>query len=619
VLARIVDELFTQHGVVEEISHGVQEADMGFTDITIEELTEAVKGLSVNKAPGPDGIPNVVLKVLVQKYPEVFRNTFQELMKQCVFPDQWKRQKLVLLPKPIKAPGDPPSYRPICLLDTLGKLLEKIIQKRLTKHTESDEVLSNRQFGFRKGRSTLDAILTVKATALKAQTKKKGGNRFCAITTIDVKNAFNSASWSAIKKALQAKGVSRHLCKMIGSYLSNRVLLYETQEGLKERKVTAGVPQGSILGPLLWNIMYDGVLRLKLPVGVEIVGFSDDIVILITGDSKEHIEMLALMAIDIIQKWMEENMLQIAHHKTEMLVVTNCKQAVTAHLELDVSTIESKRQLKYLGVMVDDRLNFNSHIDYACERAAKAQAALARIMPNKAGPRSSKRKLLANVSTSILRYGGEAWVEFTHKKRNTIKLNSVYRLSAIRVASAYRTISYDAVCVIAGMLPICILLKEDSKCWASKKEKAISERPKHREESLKAWQEDWDNSQKGRWTYRLIPSIKEWLNRPHGEVNFHLTEFLSGHGGFGEYLYRIKRIATPYCNTCVQVIESPEHVLLKCPRFNIERQEMFKHLDPSTDVSNIIKRMCHKESVWNAVNEAIAKIMVKLEELRSTS
>lgn len=616
-LKAIVEGLFPEHNPTrwpEATQNREDEESNDDSEVSKDELLKAAKSLKLNKAPGPDGIPNAALKVAVKAHPEVFMKTMQKCLEECQFPDRWKKQRLVLIPKPGKATGDPSSFRPICLLDTLGKLFEKIILNRLTKVTEGDHGLSEKQFGFRKGKSTLEAILTVTARAQIAQRKKKGGNRFCAIITLDVKNAFNSASWGAIAVALDRLGIPKNLFKLMGDYFRNRILIYDTEAGKQRKKVTAGVPQGSILGAILWNIMYDGVLRSKLPEGVEIVGFADDIVLTVMGDSREHIEVQATRAIGTVVKWMTENKLEVAHHKTEMVLVSNCKQIGTAQIEFGGNVTTSKRQVKYLGVMIDDRLNFNSHVDYVCAKAAKAQNAIARIMPNKAGPRSSVRRLIAGVVTSILRYGCVAWGDALRTKRNRVKLNQVFRLSAVRVASAYRTISYDAVCVISGLLPIHLVIEEDCRCFRSRKETGKADRQKHRETSLSNWQEEWNKSVKGRWTHRLIPSIKDWINRPHGEVNFHMTEFLSGHGGFREYLHRIKRAASPDCPACSQVVETPEHVLFECPRFTGERQELFKHVDPGVTPDNLIETMCREKSSWDAVDQMINKIMVKLQE-----
>ena len=122
-----------------------------------------------------------------------------------IFPSRWKKQKLVLLPKGNKPPDDPSSSRLICLLDTAGKVLERIIVNRLEEFYEGTRGLSQNQYGFRKARSTVDAIGVVVDTARKAiagRRWKRGAKRYCAIVTLDVKNAFNSANWDHILGAL---------------------------------------------------------------------------------------------------------------------------------------------------------------------------------------------------------------------------------------------------------------------------------------------------------------------------------------------------------------------------------------------------------------------------------
>ncbi|CAB0039506.1 unnamed protein product [Trichogramma brassicae] len=124
-----------------------------------------------------------------------------------VFPSGWKRQRLVLLPKPGKPPDEPSSYRPLCMLDTAGKILERIICDRLELFTERPGGLSERQYGFRKGRSTIDAIEDVVSAAREAIAGKRwyrGTKKYCAVVTLDVRNAFNSARWDTTSSPLYA-------------------------------------------------------------------------------------------------------------------------------------------------------------------------------------------------------------------------------------------------------------------------------------------------------------------------------------------------------------------------------------------------------------------------------
>lgn len=613
-LKEVVEVLFPQHER-EQWSDGEKLPSVTTErEVTNSELIEAANRLRPNKAPGPDGVPNVALKTLVKKYPDVFRRVYQSCMERSHFPTCWKRQKLVLIPKPGKSLNDPSSYRPIGLLDGLGKLLERIIQNRLLSYTEGESGLSENQFGFRRKRSTVDAIRRVTEIANKALkcTDRTGVGRYCAIATIDVKNAFNSASWKEIVGALDGFAVSSQLTGMIKSYLSDRTLLYDTAEGLVEKELTAGVPQGSILGPILWNIMYNGILNLSLPGGAKIIGFADDIIVVKICDSAEEAESIVESSVEVIQRWLSDRKLQVAHQKTEVVVVSNSRKNVIVKPIVGDITITSKRELKYLGVMLDDRLNFTSHVDYICEKASKVQQTLARLMPNKFGARNGKRRLLANVTTSILRYGGETWSKALESESNRTKLNSVHRLAVMRVVSAYRTVSYDAACVIAGMKPIALTIQEDARCGESKRRIGISERPEHEEITLVEWQQMWDRSSNGRWTHRLIPQIKPWLERGHGEVGYHLTQFLTGHGAFEAYLYKRKKVDSPYCPTCVNDEETAEHALFICPRFDDERAELISKA-PAVNADNIVRTMCESKEFWTIAVTAITRITDKLD------
>lgn len=612
MMSRIIQGLFPQHERTPWPS--TPYSDVGLSEdeprITNEELIEAAKALKANKAPGPDGIPNQVLKIAIGECPDMFRTALQKCVDDGIFPDRWKRQRLVLLPKPGKPPGDPSAYRPICLIDTLGKLLEKVILNRLTRYTERVGGLSDSQFGFRKGRSTVDAIKLVTETAKIAMEPKRRGNRFCAIVTLDVKNAFNSASWNAIAMSLHRLRVPEYLCRLLKSYFEHRVLLYETDDGPCELVITAGVPQGSMVGPLLWNGMYDGVLTLQLPAGVSIVGFADDIVLMVLGETQLQVEVQASEAIRIIEEWMSNHQLQLAHQKTEVVVVNNFKSAMSFKVRAGNCSVDSKRSIRYLGIMIDDKLNYTSHVIYICEKALKAVAALSRMMANSSAVCSSRRRLIASVVSSILRYGDSAWGAALNAQYNLQRVTSVYRLMCLRVASAYRTVSAEAASVIAGMIPIGLLVREDMFCYEHRHTRGI--RASARTTTMVEWQQCWDSSPKGRWCHRLIPNLIRWVERSHGEVTFHLTQFLSGHGCFRQYLHRFGHASSPNCPTC-EITETPEHVVFVCPRFQEVRENMFSVCGLNTSPDDIVDKMCRNSSVWNAVSSAVSCIMIQLQ------
>ena len=132
-------------------------------------------------------------------------------------------------------------------------------------------------------------------------------------------------------------------------------------------------------------------------------------------------------------------------------------------------------------------------------------------------------------------------------------------------------------------------------------------------ESMEKWQQEWDSAEKGRWTHRLIPNLSAWVNRKHGEVNFHLTQFLSGHGCFRKYLHRCGHATSPSCPACAEIEETPEHVVFGCPRFNVTRSTMLAISGADTGPDNIVQRMCLDEGTWNTIDRVIAQIMSALQ------
>ena len=197
----------------------------------------------------------------------------------------------------------------------------------------------------------------------------------CAVSTLGVRNAFNSDNWHKVLRALEDFNVPEYLLRIISSYFHNRVLEYETEEGCKSYKVTGGVPQGSVLGPTLWNAMYDGVLRLELPEEATIVGYADDIALVVVDKRLSLLEAKCNDAIARVQWWLNNAGLELAAQKTAAVLISARKKKETMRIMIGDHEILSQESIKYLGLTIDSRLSYKHHPLAVSDKAEKINGA----------------------------------------------------------------------------------------------------------------------------------------------------------------------------------------------------------------------------------------------------
>ena len=172
-------------------------------------------------------------------------------------------------------------------------------------------------------------------------------------------------------------------------------MLYDTTEGRRTKVVTAGVAQGSVLGPDIWNTDYDDILGLSgLPEGASLVGYADDIVLVITVKNLEEAQRKLDVAMRRILNWLREHSLQLATHKSEVVLLTRKR-------------IHTIVPVRIVDALFDNKLSFYEYIRQASEKASKEAATLSWLMANVGRPKPSRRKLLMSVVHSILLYGAE--------------------------------------------------------------------------------------------------------------------------------------------------------------------------------------------------------------------
>jgi hypothetical protein len=165
------------------------------------------------------------------------------------------------------------------------------------------------------------------------------------------------------------------------------------------------------------------------------------------------------------------------------------------------------------------------------------------------------------------------------------------------------------------MVPIHLLAEERGRVFTLSEDTSNEARRRERQRTLEKWQTEWDCSNNGRWTHRLIPNITEWISRAHGEVTYRLTQCLSGHGVFYAYLKRIRKIDSDACMYC-GMEDTAEHTLFRCDRWSRERETAMHRLQLESfpAVAELVECMLRGKTQWGEITGLIEIIMRQKEK-----
>ncbi|KMQ82364.1 reverse transcriptase, partial [Lasius niger] len=299
----VVDDIDETEGAERSEDRSEGDAAQGELPFKREELAKAVISLKGGKAPGRDCVTNELIKEVHKADPEWLLELYNACWRKSYFPNEWKAAEVVYFPKADKDAAQAKSYRPICLLPALGKVLDKMLTNRLMIHIESTGKLSEAQFGFRRGRSTIHALKRV--TEFIDASKRKGW--YTGLVALDVSNAFNSARRADIIRCLGEFEVPSRLRRLIISFLLNRRIYL----GKEEWKYNVGVPQGSCMGPVLWLLLINAALKSQYGDNCFLQAFADDMLLMVRFRKAYHMTDKVKIPLADVLRWAEENSLTL--------------------------------------------------------------------------------------------------------------------------------------------------------------------------------------------------------------------------------------------------------------------------------------------------------------------
>lgn len=402
------------------------------------EIIKTIKMLPSKKAPGIDNIQNIILKNLTKKSIVQLMYIINAAIRMSHFPSHWKTGNIMPIHKVGKCSTEPSSYRPICLLPTLSKLTEKIILKRLNAFEKKERLIIDEQFGFREQHSTVQQLVRI----VNDICTNFNLNKVTVMLFLDIEKAFDRVWIDGLIYKMIQYNYPPILIKLIYSYLQNRNLIV-TVDGSSstKRKVLAGVPQGSVLGPKLFNINLNDIPKFEK---TKMSLFADDTAIY----SHSFSAIVAAKQIQLhlykLEKFYRDWKISLNATKTELIVfakkTANIKifQPVTLYGH----PIRPTACVKYLGTFLDSKLTFKAHIKQSLRKVYSVQKKLYPLMSkNSKLSMKNKNLIYKMILRPILVYGAPVWCSAAKTNLKPLQIFQNKCLRLILSASRYSRIT----------------------------------------------------------------------------------------------------------------------------------------------------------------------------------
>ena len=374
--------------------------------LTISELESACSAAIKGTTPGPDGIPHQIISQAYAAIPNVFFHLYSSLFEVGYHPQCWKQATGIILRKPAKPDySQPKAYRVISLLNCLGKVMERILAKRLGYLAETSDLLHQSQIGDRLKKSAIDAALLL---TNEVETNRQL-NMITSTLFMDVKGAFDHVARNQLLVIMQKKKLPINLIAWTASFLEQRTLQLEF-DGERESfsEIKTGIPQGSPVSPILFLIYIQGLFTSNT---VKIISYMDDITLTTASSSlNKNIKILEREASKVINLGLKDAV-QFDLTKTELMHFTGIKKAQEMSITLpDGKTVQPSQSIKWLGIWFDPGLKFRKHIKIRTSQATQSFFRMARLANTEKGlsPAALRQIYLACV-ISIADYGSVIW------------------------------------------------------------------------------------------------------------------------------------------------------------------------------------------------------------------
>lgn len=320
--------------------------------ISPNEIRYQIKRINIRKAPGPDGITGKVIKSLPTAGVLWITYVFNAILRLGYFPKYWKTARVITILKPGKTPNSLDSYRPISILNAFSKLIERLTLVRMFKYIDGH--IPDHQFGFREGHGTPEQCHRI----VKYIRNSFENKEYCCAIFLDVSKAFDKVWHLGLLFKLKSL-FPQHIFNLLKSYITDRNFFVQLGSSKSELgNVTAGVPQGSVLGPYLY-VLYTSDLP-KISHGLTAT-FADDTAFLISHKDPNRASEQLQNHLFKIEEWTRRWNIRINTEKSQHVVFT-LNKGTSPPVTFNGAPVPIAQTAKYLGLHLDKRLTFKQHV-----------------------------------------------------------------------------------------------------------------------------------------------------------------------------------------------------------------------------------------------------------------
>jgi ribonuclease HI len=445
-----ISRLSNELGLIESVEH---------KHISVRKIKEAISSTPAHKACGPDEIKPIVLQNLPDSAIELLKDIYNGSVTAKYTPLAWRKANVIMIPKPGKPDYQiAKAFRPITLSNHIFKTLEKLTLWEITENDLKAKPLSKNQHAFRNNTSTESAALHVVTMIEEALLHSK--KKFCVGVFADIEGAFDTVTGEAIIKAMKKKSIDDAIIGWYEQYIGNRIATLKVSGIEKMIGLSRGCPQGGCLSTLAWNLVADELLSEFDKLGITVVGFADDIALLVSGCGLGELYRRLNIGLRILFRWASERGLVISKEKTVGMIFTRKYKVElpTNHLELDGVALKLVNKVVYLGFTITSKLTWTEHVknkvNIAKGKLFKYKSA---IKANWGPPQSMVRWLYTGIVRPGITYGCLIWGS---KLTETIKreLEKVQGLALMQQGLFRRNTPRKALNVISGVEPLHIFI-----------------------------------------------------------------------------------------------------------------------------------------------------------------